>query len=398
MRHLAELAVRFRVTFLMIYIGVVGAGIYFGTRLKLEMWPDITFPMVSVITSYTGASPADIEELLTRPIEEACAAVEGVKHVNSESRDSASVLFIEFEWGTDLDKAQTDIRRNLDFVRELLPADATEPLIFAFDPSMQPVMFFSVSGPYDAARLRQISKRDIEPRLERVEGVASADTLGGLEREILVEVLPDRLAAAGLPVSQIIGALRMENVKIPGGAVFHGDREMGIVTRGEFATVDEIRETVVGVAGGVPQRLRDVAEVRDTVAEQTRIIRANERSAIMLMVRKQSGANTVQTVQGIEGALPGLTEKLPEGVELAKIFSQADFITDSLGNLGTTGVLAICMAVLVLLAFLRSFKASLIVGLAIPASLVVAFAAMYAGGITLNIISMAGLALAVGML
>ncbi len=398
MRRLAELAVRFRITFFMIYIGVLGAGAYFGTRLKLDMYPDITFPMISVITSYTGASPVDIEELVTRPIEEACAAVEGVKHVGSESRDGASVLFIEFEWGTDLDQAQTDIRRNIDFVREYLPADATEPLIFAFDPSMQPVMFFNVSGPYDQARLRDISEREIEPRLERVAGVASADTLGGLEREILVEVLPDRLAAAGLPVSQIIGALRMENAKIPGGAVLHGDREMGIVTRGEFASVEEIREAVVGVAGGQPLRLRDVAEVRDTVSEQTRFIRANERPAIMLMVRKQSDANTVQTTKGIEGVLPGLTEKLPEGIVLSKVFSQGDFINDSLGNLGTTGVLAICMAVLVLLVFLRSLKASLIIGLAIPASLVVAFAAMYAGGITLNIISMAGLALAVGML
>jgi len=398
MRRLAELAVHFRVTFLMIYIGTIGAGSYFGSRLKLEMWPDITYPLVAVISSYTGASPEDMEQLLTRPIEEACAAVAGVKRVNSESRDGASLLFIEFDWGTDLDKAQSDIRRNLDFIREFLPADATEPLIFAFDPSMQPVMFFSVSGPYDAARLREISRREVEPRLERVEGVASADTLGGLQREILVEVLPERLAAAGISVSQVVGTLRMENVKIPGGVVAHGDRELGIVTRGEFAAVDEIRETVVGVAGGVPVRLRDVAEVRDTVAEQTRIIRANERSAIMLMVRKQSGANTVQTVRGIEAVLPGLLESLPEGVGLSKIFSQADFITESLGNLGTTGLLAICMAVLVLLLFLRSLRAALIVGAAIPASLVVAFSVMYAGDVTLNIISMAGLALAVGML
>jgi HAE1 family hydrophobic/amphiphilic exporter-1 len=398
MKKLAELAVRFRVTFLMIYLAVIGAGIVFGVQLNLDMYPDISFPMISVITTYGGASPGDMEELVTRPLEEVCAAVEGVKHVSSESRDGASILMVEFEWGTDLDQAETDIRRNLDFVREILPADATEPIVFAFDPSMQPVMIFGVAGPYDQARLREITKSEIEPRLERAPGVASAEAFGGLEREIHVEVLPDRLAAAGISVNQLVGALRMENVQIPGGAIIHGDRQLGIQTKGTFLTVDEIREVVVGVAGGVPVRLRDVAEVKDTVAEQTRFIRANRQPAIQLIVRKQSGANTVDAVRAIEEALPELEEKLPEGVELRKIFSQADFIRDSLGNLGTTGLLAIAMAVIVLLVFLRSPLASVIIGVGIPVSLLVTASIMYAADITLNIISMAGLALAVGML
>lgn len=398
MKKLAELAVRFRVTFLMIYLAVVGAGVVFGVQLNLDMYPDISFPMISVITTYSGASPGDMEELVTRPLEEVCAAVEGVKHVSSESRDGASILMVEFEWGTDLDQAETDIRRNLDFVREILPADATEPIVFAFDPSMQPVMIFGVSGPYDQAKLREITKSEIEPRLERAPGVASAEAFGGLEREIHVEVLPDRLAAAGISVNQLVGALRMENVQIPGGAVIQGDRQLGIQTKGTFRTVDEIRETVVGVAGGVPMRLRDLAEIKDTVAEQTRFIRGNRQPAIMLIVRKQSGANTVDAVRAIEEALPELEDKLPEGVKLTKIFSQADFITDSLGNLGTTGLLAIAMAVIVLLVFLRSPLASLIIGVGIPVSLLVTASIMYAADITLNIISMAGLALAVGML
>ncbi|MFO8072505.1 MAG: efflux RND transporter permease subunit [Polyangia bacterium] len=398
MRRLAALAVRFRVTFLMIYIGVLGVGAYFGSQLKLDMYPDITYPAITVITSYTGASPEDIEQLVTRPIEEACAAVENVEHVNSESRDGASLVFIEFAWGTDLDQAEVDLRRNMDFTRELLPADATEPILFAFDPSMQPILFYGISGPYNQAQLREISEREIEPRLERAVGVASVDTIGGLEREIMVEVLPDRLAAAGIPVNQLIGALRAENAQIPGGAVRHADRELGIQIQGGYETVDEIRETVVGMAGRVPLRARDLTNVRDTVAEQTRIIRADGRPAVMLMVRKQSGANTVQAVEAVEELLPELYEKLPAGVELQKIFSQGDFIAESLGNLGSTGLLAIAMAVVVLLVFLRSVRASIIVGMAIPVSVVVTFTVMYAVDVTLNIISMAGLALAVGML
>jgi HAE1 family hydrophobic/amphiphilic exporter-1 len=398
MKKLAELAVRFRVTFLMIYIGVLAGGAFFGFRLKLDMWPDISFPMISVISTYTGAAPEDIEQLITRPIEEACAAVEGVKKINSESRDGASMLLIEFEWGTDLDQAETDLRRNLDWAREYLPADATEPLVFPFDPSMQPVMIFGVSGPFDMAKIREITKREIEPRLERAPGVASAEAFGGLEREIHVEVLPDRLAAAGISVNQVIGALRMENLQIPGGAIVHGDRELTIQTKGAFRSVDEIREVVVGVAGAVPVRLRDVARVNDTVAETNRIIRANQKPAVLLIVSKQSGANTVQAVEAIERALPELEKNLPRGIKLGKIFSQADFITESLGNLGTTGLLAIGMAVMVLLLFLRSLRASIIIGLAIPVSVLVTFSIMYAADLSLNIISMAGLALAVGML
>jgi HAE1 family hydrophobic/amphiphilic exporter-1 len=398
MRHLASLAVRFRVTFLMIYLAVLGAGAYFGSRLNLDMYPDISFPAIMVITTYTGASPEDIEQLVTRPIEEACAAVEGVKHVNSESRDGASMIFIDFEWGTDLDQAEIDVRRGLDFVREQLPSDAQEPITFAFDPSMQPVLIYSVSGPYDQARLRDISEREIEPRLERIHGVASAATMGGLKREIHIEIMPDRLAAAGISVNQLIAALRMENVQIPGGDVVDGGRELSIQVRGAFHTVDEIREIVVGLAGGVPIQLSDVTEVRDTVAEQTEIIRANKRSAIMLAVRKQSGANSVQTVGAVEKELPDLMTKVPAGVRLNPIFNQADFISRSIGNLSSTGLLAIAMAVLVLLVFLGSVRAAIIVGMAIPVSLLVTFTAMYGMGLTLNVISMAGLALAVGML
>ncbi len=398
MRHLAALAVRFRVTFLMIYLLVVGAGLFFLGGLKLDMYPDITFPLIGVVTTYTGASPQDIEQLITRPVEEACASVEGVKHINSESKTGASMVFVEFEWGTDLDQAEIDIRRNLDFFREILPADANEPISFPFDPSMQPVLFFGVSGPFDQARLREISKRDIEPYLERVVGVASAETLGGLKREILVEVLPDRLAAAGISVNQVVGALRMENVDIPGGEGTQRLREMRLHPHGAFQTVGEIRDIVVGVAGMVPIRLRDIATVRDTVAEETRYIRANKRPAIMLMVRKQSGANTVQTVASVERTIPELAGKLPEGIELKQIFNQADFINMALGNLSTTGMLAIAMAIIILLLFLRSLRAALIVGLAMPISILVTFSVMYAVDLTLNIISLAGLALAVGML
>jgi HAE1 family hydrophobic/amphiphilic exporter-1 len=382
----------------MIFLVVLGFGLFSLARLKLDLWPDITFPYVVVITQYTGASPEDIEQLVTRPVEEACAAVEGVKNVFSESKLGASVVFIEFNWGTDIDQAEIDIRKNLDLYKEMIPTDVDAPLTFAFDPSMEPVLFYAVSGPYDQAKLRDVSRHDIEPLLERIEGVAAADTEGGLDREIQVRIMPDRLAAAGVSTMQIIGAIRRENMQVPAGWLTSGARELSIQTHGAFTSVDEIREVVVGVAGGVPMRLKDVADVVDTVHEQTRVNKVDGRDAVMLLVRKQSGANTVQTVNAVNKALPDIIKTLPKGVKMSLIFSQADFVKQSLGNLSQSALLAIGITMIVLFVFLRSIPASLIVGVAIPASVVVSFAVMDQVGLSLNILSMTGLALAVGML
>lgn len=395
---LQSLAVRRRVTFLMLFILVLGFGLFSLARLKLDLWPDITFPYVVVITQYNGASPEDIEQLVTRPVEEACAAVEGVKNVFSESKHSASVVFIEFNWGTDIDQAEIDIRKNLDLYKSLIPTDVEEPLTFAFDPSMEPVLMYLVTGPYDQAKLQDLSKHDIEPLLERIEGVASADTEGGLSREIQVRIMPDRLAAAGVSTMQIIGALRRENMQVPAGWLTSGRRELSIQAHGAFTSVDEIREVVVGAAGGVPTRLKDVADVVDTVHEQTRVIKVDGRDAVMLMLRKQSDANTVQTVSSVNRAMPEIMKTMPKGVQLQELFSQAEIVNQSLGNLSQTALLAVLITMVVLFVFLRSFAASLIVGVAIPASVVVSFAVMDQAGLTLNILSMTGLALAVGML
>jgi HAE1 family hydrophobic/amphiphilic exporter-1 len=395
---LQSLAVRRRVTFLMLFIVVLGFGFFSLSRLKLDLWPDIVFPYVVVITQYTGASPEDIEQLVSRPVEEACAAVEGVKKVNSQSKLGVSVVAVEFEWGTDIDQGELDIRKNLDLYKEMIPADVKAPLTFAFDPAMEPVLMYVVTGPYDQAKLQDLSKHDIEPLMERIEGVAAADTEGGLSREIQVRIMPDRLAAAGVSTMQIIGALRRENMQVPAGWLTSGRRELSIQTRGAFASVDEIGEVVVGVAGGVPTRLKDVAEVVDTVHEQTRVIKVDGRDAVMLMLRKQSGANTVQTTNSVNRALPDIMKTLPKGVQLKELFSQAEIVNQSLGNLTTSALLAIGITMIVLFVFLRSFAASVIVGVSIPASVVVSFAVMDQAGITLNVLSMTGLALAVGML
>lgn len=398
MKKLAELAVTRFITFLMLYIGAVGWGMFSLSRLPIDMYPDITFPLIGVVTTYEGASPQDIENLITRPIEEVVSAVEGVEQVSSTSRHGASQVFIEFDWGTNIDIAETDVRRNLDFLDDILPDDARDPLSFAFDPSMQPIFFMAVYGPFDNAELRRISQRQLEPRLERIPGVAAADTEGGLVREIQVRFDPDQLLARGITLDQVVMALRAENLQLPGGTIREGGRLVPIVTQGQFESVDEIRNVVVGVASMTPVRLRDVADVMDTFQEENQIIRNNGRPAVILMIRKQSDANTVSTANAVREAMPGILEDLPEGVDIGVIFDQSQFINESISNLGSTGLLAFGIAFLVLLFFLRDVRAAGVVALAIPVSVIVTFTVMYAAGVTLNVLSMAGLALAIGML
>ena len=396
--NLPGLAVRRGVTFAMIYLIVVGAGFYGLTRLRLDMFPDITFPMVTVVSTYQGASPEDIETVVTRPLEEAVAAVENVKHVISFSKDGASVVMVELEWDSDVDRAERDIRKNIDLVANFLPPDLDRPLVFSFDPSMQPILLLAVSGPFSQAELRHTCEHMIEPRLERIEGVAQVLRAGGLKREIQVRLLPTRMQDYGISSEAVIGALRLNNLRIPGGQLTEHGREFQIQNMGQFETVGQIRELVVGVKGMVPIKLRAVAEVVDTFKEPTRVIRHNGKPGILLIVRKQTGANSVQACNNVERELAEVIDTLPPGIVIRPIFNQSDFIEQSIGNLSNTGLLAFGLAFLVLLLFLWNFRAALTVACAIPISVISTFLVMDAAGITLNIISLAGLALAVGLL
>jgi HAE1 family hydrophobic/amphiphilic exporter-1 len=395
---LSSLSIRRAVTFAMIYVFVVGFGLFGLARLKIDLYPDISFPVIAIITTYTGVAPADMETLVTKPIEEAVASVENIKHIRSQSKLGASLVLAEFEWGIDLDTSEKDIRNNIDFIREYLPDEATEPLIVAFDPQKMPILFMSVSGPMGPAELRELSERKIEPALERIVGVASAETAGGLKRQIQVQIDPAKLHAQGLAIDTIISALRRENLQVPGGKIDEGEIEYSIRTLSEYASVDQIANTVIGYRENTPIYIRNIALVKDTYEELTQIVRNNRKPGILLLVSKNSEANTVQVANGVTSELPEIVRGLPEGVNIGVIFNQADFIKNSISNLSSTAVQAFFLAGLVLLLFLHNIRASVIVALTIPISIVVTFAVLDQAGLTLNMMSMAGLALAVGLL
>ncbi len=397
--NLSGLAIRRGVTFAMIFVLVIGFGLFSLSRLPIDLYPDITFPVVLVMSRYTGASPYDIETVISRPLENALSSVEGVKAISSVSRKGISLVVLEFDWGYDMDVAENDVRRALDWTEDDWPDDATAPLVFVFDPSQIPIMFLGVSSAVlDQAELRTVTEEQVVPRLERIGGVAAADVMGGLERQIRIEVEPRALASYGLPVSAVVGALQSGNLQVPGGLVRDGRTAFSIETLGEFRSLAEIEDAVVTTRGGCPVHVKDVARVVDGFKELDGVARINGEPGLMLLVRKQSDANTVQVVRRVEQAIPDIEAAVPGQVRIATLFDQAEFIRKSISNLASSGVTAFLLTVLVLLVFLRNFRSMLIVAVAIPTSVIVTFFVLDMYGTTLNVISMAGLALAVGML
>jgi HAE1 family hydrophobic/amphiphilic exporter-1 len=395
---LASLSIKRAITFAMIYFFVFGFGLFGLSRLKIDLYPDVSFPVIAIITSYTGVAPEEMETLVTKPIEEAVASVEKIKHIRSLSKLGASLVLAEFDWGLDLEKAEKDIRNNIDYIREFLPDEADEPIIIQFDPQKMPILFMSVSGPMGPAELRELCRRRIKPALERIEDVASAETAGGLKRQIQVQIDPAKLRAQNLSVDALISALRKENIQVPGGKLDEGESEFSVRTLSEYTWVNQIADTVIGYRNGTPIYIRNVAQVSDTYEEITRVVRNNQKPGVLLIVSKNSKANTVQVTDRVIKELPNILKKLPAGIKAGVIFNQADFIKRSISNLTSTAIQAFILTALVLLFFLHNIRASVIVALSIPMSVVATFTVLDLAGITLNIMSMAGLALAIGML
>ncbi len=400
--NIAAPAVRNAITTTMIYLMVVGFGLFSLGRLQLDMYPDVSFPTVIILTEYTGASPEDIETLVTRPIEGAASSVKGIKEVRSTSKPGSSLVEARFEWGQDMEQAETDVRRKLEMIEGLLPDDAEASMIFAFDPALAPIVMLTVTGPYPLDELRRIAERDIEPRIVRLPGVASAEVDGGLEREIRVELDPVKVAAFGLDVNQIVAAVYRENQQVPGGSIQQGDLDFAIQTKGKYQRVEEIGEVVVGTSGGpgtpVPIRLKEVAKVLDTFYEAQRILEVDGTPNVFVVINKQSGANTVLAARAVVEALPEIKRAAAADIDFKIVFNQADYINAALGNLSSTAMLGVGIAFLVLLFFLRHIRSALIVAISIPVSVVATFAVMDQADMTLNILTMAGLALAIGML
>ncbi len=367
------------------------------SRLPVDLMPDVSYPTLHVSASYANASPEEIEELVTRPIEEAMSAVPGVEEVSSESSEGSSSVRVSFSWGTDLDAAANDVRDRLDRVISRLPEDMDRPNLMKFDPSSMPVLIMGASSNLDSMQMRRIIDEQIKYRIERVPGVAALDVMGGLEREIQVNLYADKVKALDIPLDQILAAIKAGNVTLPAGTVERGHYEVAVRTPGEYTDLAQLRDTVVATREGVPVQLKDVASVEDTSQKVTRIVRVNGRPGIHLSVTKQSGKNTVEVAQGILQEVEAINRDIPQ-IELIPIIDTSDYIQRSISSVGSAALYGGAFAVVVLLFFLRNIRSTAIIAVAIPTSIVAAFTLIYFGGFTLNIMTLGGLALGIGML
>ncbi|MEJ2635528.1 MAG: efflux RND transporter permease subunit [Calditrichia bacterium] len=396
---LVEFSIKKRITLSMIFIIIIGFALFSFSQLKVDLFPEIDFPVIGIITQYPGVGSEDMENLIARPLEEAVSATKNVKKVTSQTSQGVCLTMLEFDWGTDIDQAEMDVRKRVDLVRDALPEEATAPLTFAFDPSMAPVMFMLLtSKSLGPAELRQLGENKIEPLMERVEGIASAETQGGLERQINVELDPVKLASHNLSPSDVVKAIGGQGGLFPAGRIETNTTNFSLRIMSEYNDVDQIRNAVIKYEKNRPLLVKDVSRVVDGYKELTGDVRADYNQSVYMRLFKQSDANTVQACRNVREALPDIQALLPEGTQLRIVYDQSDYIMRSVSNLGDTAVMAFILAFLVIYFFLRNLRGSIIMGLAIPVSVISTFAVMMLAKLSLNIISMAGLALAIGML
>jgi hydrophobic/amphiphilic exporter-1 (mainly G- bacteria), HAE1 family len=396
---LVELATRRPVSVIVFALAAIVFGTVAFTRLATDLLPDISYPSLTVRTTYDGAAPLEVESLVTRPVENAVGVVNNVVRVTSSSRTDVSEVTLEFSWDADMDMAALDVRERLDLLR--LPVDSDRPVLLRYDPALDPILRLGLHGEDDLLRLRLIAEEQVERSLERIEGVAAVLVSGGLEEEIHVELDERRLANLGLTADRVLDRLAQENINLTGGRLREGQTEYLVRTVNEFLRAEDLKPVVVDSSQGAIVRLDDVARVVKSHRERTIITRIDQEESVEVAIYKEGGTNTVRVSDAVRASLDDLRSRLQQlepTLKLTVITDQARYIRASVSEVLQTAVYGGILAILVLFLFLRSWKTTLIIGLAIPISVVATFFLMYASGISLNIMSLGGLTLGIGLL
>jgi hydrophobic/amphiphilic exporter-1 (mainly G- bacteria), HAE1 family len=407
---IVEFATRRRVTILMVTFAVVLFGFVSLSRLKLNLLPDLSYPTLTVRTDLPGAAPLELETLIARPIEESVGIIRNVRSVRSVSRAGQADVILEFAWGTDMDLAGIDVREKIDLLQ--LPLEASRPILLRFDPSTEPVMRYAFvdtdefaksnageSGSVERLKaLRRFADDRLKPDLESVDGSAAVKVSGGYEDEIQVFVDQQKLAQLNLSIDLVAQRLREENVNLSGGRLEQGTQRFLVRTLNEFSSVQQMADAIIANVGGKPVYLRDVATATSGYKDREAITRVDGRESVELAIYKEGDANTVQLARGIRARIEELAKSLPPGSELKLVYDQSKFISSSIGEVRQAALIGGVLAILVLYLFLRDARATFITGLAIPVSVIGTFVAMYMFDLSLNIMSLGGIALAVGML
>ena len=392
-----ESAVRKPISTVLLFVGVMVFGLFSLKNLAVDQYPEIEIPQISVITFYPGANASEIETNITRVLEDNLNTVSNLRKLTSKSQDNVSMITVEFEYGSDLNEGANEIRDVVSRVQSLLPDEIEYPTIFKFSTSMIPVMMLAVTAEESYPALNKILDDKLVNVLNRVDGVGAVSVVGAPEREVQINVDPTKLEAYNLTVEQLGQIIAAENVNIPSGTIDIGNNTFNIKADGEFRLSDELRNVVVSNAGGRKVMLSDVAEIRDTLEKATMDERVNGQRGVRVMFQKQSGANTVSIVREIESRLPEIQRSLPKDVKMELIYEASTEITDAIGSLSETVLYAFIFVVLVVMIFLGRWRATFIICMTIPVSLICSFIYLFATGSTLNIISLSSLSIAIGM-
>ncbi len=393
--NVSSLSVKRPVTTVMFILVIVLFGLVSATRLPIDLFPNIEIPVAIVSTSYSNVGPEEIETLVTRPIEEAVGTVSNIDTIQSMTMEGSSIVIIQFKFGTDMDFAALDIREKVDLVKGMLPDGASDPMVMQIDVNSEAVIQMSVSGS-DVATLQNYADDVVKPAIERVQGVASVSVSGGFSEYVSVKVDTQKMNAYGLTIDTLANILAAENINLPAGTVNKGDKSFLLRTVGEFESVQEIQNIPLTTATGGIVRLSDVANVNMAQEEMSSITKVNGEEAVSVAVQKQSGVNTVAVANDVLEEIQKLDNSSP--YELKVILDQSEYIKDTISQVGQNAIIGGILAVIILLIFLRSIRSTLIIGLSMPISVIATGILLYFAGITLNIMTLGGLALGIGML
>ena len=395
-------------TVLIIFLLLIGLGIFSLLHLSVDLYPEIEFPMLVIVTPFPGAGPEEVERSIVRPLEAAFAGISGIEEITATASQHSGMVMLRFTFGTDLADASNSVRDALERVRGMMPEAADTPMIFRFDPAMIPIMGLTLSGLRPPEELHELAEDIVVPRIEQTPGVATAFLLGGRESIVRVEIPQNRLEAYGLTVTQIQQMLAVQNVQIAAGTIIENDLSFILTTMGEFTSLQEIENSAVSHRGGgivngqfePPRRilLRDLADVFMCFRDETSSVLVNGESSVMMFVQRQSGANSVQTAEDLRARVERLSRELPPDIHIVELFNTTDIIENSLNQVTSSALYGALFCVLVLFFFLRAIKPTLIIGISIPVSIAITLMLMYFNNLTLNLMTMAGLILGVGML
>jgi HAE1 family hydrophobic/amphiphilic exporter-1 len=393
-----RLAIERPVTMFMLSAVVMLIGAISLARLPVDLMPDVSFPSITVRVGYPGVGPLEMEELVTRPLEQALSAVAGLERLESTSQEGSSRITLNLAWGMDLNEAADDIRNRLDRVRGRLPEEADAPVMFKFDASAAPIMGVGVEGDgYDRVKLREIAEHDLSQRLERVPGVAAVTVEGGLRRQIHVELSKEKIRALNLPVDRVVDLLRSENQNIPLGEIDEGDRTFLVRSQGQFENLNEIRDLVVMTRQGVPVYMRDIAQIKDSTEDFRSFTRINGQPGVRLRITKQSGTNTVAIADAVRAEVARINREVP-GISMTVLDDSSIFINRSIHAVQEHALVGGFLVMAIIFLFLRNLRATFIVFTSIPISVIGTFALLYFNGYTLNTMTFGGLALGIGMI